>query len=114
MRSNPLFVALAFPDDLETSTILILITRTVCLSSCLEREFSVVPSGPYSCYVEVNITSLIEPYNGVVTSFSTDLSTGNLGPAVAGYDFGFQFGGEKARKEDPPNNHCELAYDAVL
>lgn len=51
--------------------------------------------------IYANITSLLVPYDGAVANFSTNAVNKNDGTVV-----GFQFGGEKASKEDPPNDEC--------
>jgi hypothetical protein len=76
-------------------------------------KFSIVPSDPgdeQKLYAEIN--TLFSIYDGATANFSVQLDHLEYyqdNPNV----YGFKFGGEKARKEDPPNSECERTFSVI-
>lgn len=98
MPSNLLSVALAFPDSSEISTKCIIIIR-VCFSSYSSIGILNISSGSGSYMLYLNITSLVEPYNGALANFSAAFET-------IDYDPSSRPGHEK---EDSASSRCKLA-----
>ena len=79
-------------------------------------RFSTVPPGPGdTIYLQPIVKSLIKPYNRAVAAFFNEYTDSTFATEYmdSGYGYDIDFGGEKARKSDPPRARCESLYDNV-